>query len=157
MDIFDKPITFTKRKSPLPPDMRPIWRVSIIVLLLSLFGRAGKASEMKIHFLIYVIRNKNKWNTLKRVILENELPLDLIIRFDPSVNRALMYSQAEGLLKYEKTKNVVLTDKGKEFSKLILSNEDLFSDEKAFLKNFKKNDFPDKRIESIMKLDYISR
>ncbi|MDX2504174.1 MAG: hypothetical protein QNL62_06835 [Gammaproteobacteria bacterium] len=156
MDIYNTPITFVKRKAPLPADMRPIWRVSIIALLLNLFGRSGKASEQKVHFLVSVLRDKEKWEILKNVIHKDELPLNLIIRFDPSVNRALLFSHAEGLTERLKGGSIKLTDKGLTFSKNILKDTNLFEDEKEFLKNFKKSDFTENRINSIINLNNLS-
>ena len=52
--------------------------------------------------------------------------------------------------------NVLLTDKGFDFYKCILSEKDLFEEETVFLKNFKKNDFSESRVNSIINLDYMS-
>ena len=156
MDIYNTPFTFVKRRAPLPADMRPIWRVSMITLLLRLFGRGNKASEQKLHFLLSIVRDKNKWEQVKKVIHGNELPLDLIIRFDPNVNRALLFAQAEGLTERLSSGSIQLTEKGIDYSKCIIKDSELFEDEKEFLKKFNKNDFTESRINSIINLANLS-
>lgn len=152
LDILNKPITFSKKKAPIPADMRPIWRISIIVMLLKLHGRARRMNENKIHFMVSIIRDNEKWEIFKSVIKENEFPYDLAIRFDPSVNRALLFAESEGLIKYFKGKSIELTDKGDSYAEKILDDDEIFILEKAFLKNFKKNDFSENVINSILNL-----
>ena len=92
----------------------------------------------------------------KRAILSSTKPLgeltsQLSIRFDPSVNRAIDFGLAEGLFSLDKNKNVELTEKGRQFARKLDLNEDIFSDEKNFLRQFKKNDFSESVVDQLIR------
>lgn len=153
---LNDPISFRKRKSAIPAEMRPIWKLSMIVYVLKNFGRAGKMSENKLHFFLSIIRDQGKWNALRKLVKEEEIPYDLTVRYDPSVNRALLLAKAEKLVEYKAGGSVALTETGQEFVELILQSEDVFSLEKGFLGAFKKSDFSESFVKSILNMGYAS-
>ena len=60
------------------------------------------------------------------------------MRLDPAVNRAVQYAIAENLISLQKTGKIKLTDIGLNIADKIIINEDLFLNEKDYLKKLGK-------------------
>jgi hypothetical protein len=154
MDLLEtKPragITFTRRATPIHPESRPIWRVSLIALILLLLGRGNKASPQKVLALSSIVSSKHKRACLASVLSNTKSVSTLTIRFDPSVNRAIDFGIAEGIFILDKSKNIQLTDRGLEFARKIMRDDEIFSEEKQFMNGFSKNDLSEKVVEQLI-------
>ncbi|HHQ4926577.1 TPA: hypothetical protein ACSP33_004298, partial [Aeromonas veronii] len=64
MDIFDtapkKGITFNYRGSHLDPELRPLWRISLLVLILLKLCSANKANSKKLQALYSLVASEKK-------------------------------------------------------------------------------------------------
>ena len=80
---------FTARPTAIPPDLRPVWRMTILVLFLQRCCRQGKSSLKKLHVLNWAIRHPASRQTLLDVLDGRARPDRAIVRFDPALNRAL--------------------------------------------------------------------
>lgn len=143
MDLLDtKPdsgFTFNRVPTPLAPENRPIWRISLIALILFQLSRGHKASSQKILALSSIISSKHKRAIFNSVLSKDQSSSKLNIRFDPSVNRAIDFGIAEGILCLDRPKNVCLTEKGIAFAEKLIATEDVFSLEREFMGKFSKN------------------
>ncbi|MDG4850794.1 hypothetical protein [Peribacillus frigoritolerans] len=130
-----KEIRFSKKRIPISPELRPIYRISLIMLILYLSSTQQKASLLKLQLFNWALKNESRYDRLLQLKKTKEFP---IVRFDPFLNRALNYGVAMGFLSFNnKTGKFALTEKGVEFVLKIIS-EDIFEEEKRFLNSIKK-------------------
>ena len=133
---IDVPFTFTRRPEPLPPDLRPNWRVAMLLLLLR-SCRSEKASLEKLHVLNWAIRTPKSRRRFLAYVKGESNPDDVFIRFEPGLNRAIDFTRGEGLLKMENGKRVKLTDHGSSIAQQIDSSGDCMAEERKFLEEVK--------------------
>jgi hypothetical protein len=134
---IDVPFTFRERATPLPGDLRPAWRIGLVLLIL-LNSRGKKATLQKLHLLSSACQHRHIRVSLLRY-LDGEAQKDEIIpRVDPSLNRALNLARAEGLVEIEGGKNIKLTDPvGSNQASALMKAGDFFAEEKPFLERCK--------------------
>ena len=153
-DLLDtKPdfgISFAPVAAPIEPEVRPIWRISLAAVILLMLGRGGKASPKKLLVLSSIVSSERKRKLLSSVLKGEVSALELNVRFDPSLDRAIDFGLAEGLLALDSAKNVELTEKGRGFATRILQADDVFVTEKDFLEEFKKSDFTEDVVQRII-------
>lgn len=142
--------TFDAVGTPIEPEVRPIWRIALVTVILSILGRGGKANPRKLLVLSSIVSSERKRELLRPVLDGKTSPLDLNIRFDPSLDRAIDFGIAEKLFALDSANNVELTEAGEAFAKKILADDDLFVTEREFLNQFKKSDFTENTIEKLV-------
>lgn len=144
---LDVPYTFFRRPTPMPCDVRPVWRMHVLVLLLSQC-RGAKAGFEQIHVLNWAIRSPETRMAFLQFIHGKRAPNDIIVRYDPSLNRAVRFAFAEGLVVHHETGSipiedgdekrspsyrVILAEKGHNLVAEIKAMDDCFTTEKQFL------------------------
>jgi len=130
---IDIPFIFRERRTPLAGDLRPAWRMSLVLLML-LHSRGKKATLQKLHVLNSACRSAGTRSDFLRYV-EGEARKDEIIpRVEPSLNRALNLARGEGLVEVENGKNIKLTASGLELAKKLDAAPDCIKAEKAFLR-----------------------
>ena len=142
--------TFDSVGAPIEPEVRPIWRISLIAIILCLLGRGGKANPRKLLVLSSIVSSERKRNLLGSVLEGQVSALELNIRFDPSLDRAIDFGIAESIFALDSANNIELTDIGKKFASRILDDDETFVTDRAFLKQFKKSDFTDDTIQKLI-------
>ena len=139
--ILDEPFIFRRRPSAISGDMRPDWRISILLLTLHEVGYRYSATLEKLHVLNWAIRTSESRKAFIRVLNGNRTPEDVVIRCEPSLVRAIQFAEAESLVKSESLRSggfkVILTDPGKQAAEFTASIKDCLVEEKAFLKQIK--------------------
>lgn len=133
---IDVPFTFTRRPEPLPPDLRPNWRVAMLLLLLR-SCRSEKASLEKLHVLNWALRTPESRRRFLAYIEGKGNLDDVIIRFEPGLNRAIDFARGEGLVKMENGIRVKLTNRGSSITQQIDRIEDCMAEERKFLEEVK--------------------
>lgn len=129
---YDNPkVIFTKRAVPIPVSYRPLYRVSQILLVLYICSRGGKASLLKLQLFLWGL--KSSQNQIKFISLVSSTSNSIIWSLDPTVIRAVNYAIYENLVTNEKG-GINLTTKGELFANAIVSENDVFISELAFLK-----------------------
>lgn len=135
---LNAPFVFRSRAVDVPADLRPGWRIGIVVLLMKLCCREGKARFRQLHVLNWGVRTKENREILTRAVAE-QVPLDtVIVRIEPSLNRAVDLAMAEGLVERISGDQLALTPKGIQLADVLLQDKTLFKDEKAFMLAIKK-------------------
>lgn len=146
---LDTRIIFSSRPEAIPGDLRPIWRISIILLILHLASRGGKATLSKLHVLNWAIRTDENRAKLIQVIQGGISPDTIIVRIEPSLNRAIDFARGEGLLEFVKGNRVQLTPQGMMGANNLLEQDGIFLRERAFLEELGKNGLTEKVVDSL--------
>lgn len=133
-EILNVKFTFKKRPLDLPGDLRPNWRVPILLLMLHSCSRGGKSSLYKLHLLNWTMRDHRRQETML-ASLSNPARYDQIqMQVEPSFVQAVQFAVGEGLLKRLENSRVKITDSGTKLAKEIEKTECL-DIEKGFLKS----------------------
>lgn len=131
-------IIFEAKPDVIPYNYRISYKVSVICLLMKICcGRKG-CSLVKIH----IIANALADNNFKQVLinfLESNIAKDIMIRFDPAINRALEYAIADKMIAQQANGAYKLVDKGKQLVKQISNDSDVLKEEKIILERISFN------------------
>jgi len=146
---FHTPLVFRSRPEAIPGDLRPIWRIGIVILMLHLASRGDKASLAKIHVLNWAIQSKENQNSLLQIIDGKISPDTIIVRIEPSLNRALDYANGEGLIEFISGKNVHLTPQGKVTAHRLMTKDDLLTCEKNFFREIGKSNITEQFVAKL--------
>lgn len=145
---FDTPFSFVQRPNALPADLRPIWKVSVILLILLKCCRAGRSTLQRVHVLNWAIRNKESREDFKHVVQGKLEPGDVIVRYEPGLHRAIDFALGQKLLSRIGGDRVQLTATGRSYARKLTAN-DCLEVEKEFLDVLKMT-VTEERIEQIV-------
>lgn len=129
---------FRRRPVAIPGDLRPAWRIGLLVLLLNNCCRSSRTSLARLHVLGWGIRTKENQRKLKAAIAGNLTPDSLIVRFDPFLNRALDFANGEGLVCRHEGSKIELTLSGKKLAEELAQEETVYTDEKRFIHSIRQ-------------------
>lgn len=130
---------FRRRPFAIPGDLRPAWRIGLIVLLLKNCCRGGRSSLSRLHVLSWGFRTRQSQRDLKAAA-EGDLPLaSLIVRFDPFLDRAVDFAIGENILTHRGGKAVELTAIGRQLATDVEANDSLFEAEKLFMASIRRD------------------
>jgi len=151
MDILDTPpkngISFNYKGAPIDAELRPLWRISLITVILLQLCSGNKANSKKIQALYSLVSSEKK---RKLYLSQKFKDSPLNIRFDPLVDRAVDWGVGSQLFELDEAKSIKLTAKGISFGKRIIDDSNIFILEKNFMNNFKKSHFTEKRIMNLI-------
>lgn len=133
LSVLEVPFTFSRRPVAIPGDMRPLWRIALIVLFLDLSSRGAKSSLTRLHALNWLSKAPTSRSELISLVEMKYGGDAIIIRYEPSFNRALDLATGEGLIAKFDGKRFSLTLKGRAFAKTIEAESDCLTLEKTFL------------------------
>ena len=134
---LDVPFKFQSRPESIPPDFRPLWRIGLIVIVLK-YTRGNKSSLGRLHIFNWALINQENRPQLRLLIDEKISPDSLIIRIEPSLNRAIDLAIGQKLVELVSGNKIQLTEDGITFSEDLLSSNDIFVQEKIFLNKYGK-------------------
>ncbi|RYH00349.1 MAG: hypothetical protein EON58_00490 [Alphaproteobacteria bacterium] len=118
----------------MPADLRMSWGVA--VLLLALFFSKGKKSNFqKLQFLAHAVRLPEGREEVKGLLSGQYRPLDVSVRVEPSLNRAVALAHGLKLVTIDRGVAVTLTDRGKTIADAIAKADDLLKEEVQFLRD----------------------
>lgn len=126
------PVIFRQRPISVPGDLRPAWRISVIVLLLKKCCRQGRSSLRRLHVLSWAVRDEEVANALVRAIGGEVPPGTVLVRIEPALNRAVDFAIGEGLIQRQSSDRVELTVDGKDFADTIMDDTLVLGYEKQF-------------------------
>ncbi|MDH1679855.1 hypothetical protein [Comamonas aquatica] len=127
---LDAAFIFRRRPVALPGDLRPTWRIGLLVLLLSQCCRQQRSSLTRMHVLNWAARSEVNHADLTALIAGRLPPDQLIVRFDPACNRAIDFAIGEGLLKRVDGSRIELTESGKALAEEISKDSEVYVTEK---------------------------
>lgn len=124
------PFVFRRRPVALPGDLRPTWRIGLLVLLLAHCCRGSRTSFARLHVLSWGFRTAEGRRQLLDLVSGRLTPSALVIRFEPFLIQAVDYALAEHLIQREGGNRVKLTERGKSLAKELDANDSVFAKEK---------------------------
>lgn len=124
------------RPYPIPIELRPVWRIALIVLSIHIVSGDKKyIGAKKLNILIWMVIRKSLWHEYERYLIEEKGPIPLV-SVDTATYRAVEMSIAKELIKLGDGR-VYLTDTGVELSKTLTENH-IMGEEAEFLNNVGK-------------------
>lgn len=126
--------SFHDRPTPLQPQLRVIWGLAILVLILEVCSRSRRSSISRLHILNWAVRSSENRQYMIELLEDRLSPLATLVRYDPGFNRAIEYALAEGLVEMKNNGRIVLEQNGRNLAQEILALKDCLSEEKKFLK-----------------------
>lgn len=124
-------LVFKRKPAPLYAEYRPLYVIARILLVLYLASRATKSSIARLHLFHWALRDKGRWESLRRAAGGNVLSVNTW-GMDPALNQALTYAVGEDLLE-QQGQSYRLTSSGRDLAKRIV-DEEILAQEAAFLK-----------------------
>ena len=109
------------------------WRLSLLVLTLSLCCRRGQSSHKRLHLLNWAVRTPGARRQLLAALDGAQRPQDVLARTDPVLNQVIDYAAGEGLVAFPRGDRVRLTGAGENLVTSVLEVEDCFASEREFL------------------------
>lgn len=137
-DFLSRATEFRSVPAILSGDMRPTWRIALLLISLSEACRGGAADLTVLQVINWALRQPEKWAEFER-ILKRDLPLfHPIVRFDPTLNRAIDFAAAHGVVEIEPHLKVRISTKGRAFVRQLKESEAApFEEEILFLQRIK--------------------
>jgi hypothetical protein len=133
LNYLDIPFIFHQRPTPLEPQFRVIWGLSILVLILYICSHGKKSSISRLHFLSWAVRSAENRENLVELLENRHSPLTALVQYDPSFERAIEYALAEKLVETDNGKTIRLVSDGKALAQQIIATENCLDEEKDFL------------------------
>lgn len=116
---------------PLPIEMRPIWRISLIVLAISILGNdKGYLDLKKINILVWMLIRKLRWEEYE-AFLDNTSELVPVVSVDTAQYTAVELAISEGFISVADGR-LYLEELGNHLYQILTSN-DLMTEERGFL------------------------
>lgn len=132
--VLDGPFSFTARPEPVAGDLRMSWGIAILLLSL-LNSRGRKANFQKLQFLAHSVRVPEGREDARALLRGDLRPSDVSVRVEPWLNRAVTFAHALKLVSVDKGKTVSLTPSGSDVANSIARKEDVFLEEREFLRD----------------------
>ena len=131
-ELAKKGIIFDAKPDAIPYNYRISYKISIICLMIySCCGRRG-CSLIKMHIIGSALSD-NRFRKKLMTFLNSHLQYNIIIRFDPALNRALEFAIADEMIVQQGNGTYKLTEKGKKLAKAISDDKTIFRSEKEIL------------------------
>lgn len=107
-------LMFNRKKSSVIPELRPMYKVGKILLILKICCSGNKGSLLKLHLFNWAMLEPERLKALKISAEKKELLLG-VWGIDPSLNMALSFATAESLLSRKSNGSFQLTEKAEAF------------------------------------------
>ena len=130
---------FRRRPVAIPGDLRPGWRIGLLVLLLNNCCRAGRTSLTRLHVLSWGIRTNESRRALRAALSRTFSPSSLVVRFEPFLNRAVDFAIGEGLVRRSGGNKIELTPNGRKLAEELASIETAYVVERQFIEEIQLN------------------
>lgn len=129
--------TFTRRPTPVPGDLRPVWKLALVILILH-FSRGKRSSLERLHLMSWASRTRASRYETKMWLRGASQKQELVPRIDPSLNRAVDFAIGEGLIAIKSGKSFVLTEIGDDLASEVVEYRESFTNEIEFLEEVSK-------------------
>lgn len=131
--LFSSPFVFRDQPVSVPADLRPIWRLSLLMLVLNRSCRQGKASLQKLHVLNWALRTPESRHAMIEALEGTSAPDTALVRFDPALNKTLDFARGEGLVEVLDGPRYQITPKGLAIAEDLAKDPNAFMVEQSFL------------------------
>lgn len=131
-ELLNAPFMFTPRPKPVLGSLRPVWRIPTLLMLIRKC-RGAKASLEQLHVLNWAMRDERSQHVFLAFLSGEATPDEAVVRYEPALNRALDLALGQKLVAWTDAKRLTLTEKGRDLLTSIDAQDDLLSEQKAFL------------------------
>jgi hypothetical protein len=138
--LSDQRISFQRRPTPVPGDLRIAWRVALILVMLA-SSRSDRASLAKLRILNDAVRS-DQYDRLKATLGDAHRDLPWSFRVEPAFARAIDFVVGEKLATWAKTAGktaLQLTKAGREAANAVVHLEDALVTERAIVSDLAKS------------------
>ena len=118
-------IVFNAKPDAVPYNCRISYKVTQICLIMRICGYGNVCSLIKLHMISFALISRENMRSL--IEFADGIGSAPIVRFDPSVNRALTYAIGYGLIRRQQNAKYKLTDRGKQLAEQIKAVGDLMT------------------------------
>jgi len=118
-------IVFDAKPDAVPYNCRISYKVTQICLIMRICGYGNVCSLIKLHMISFALISRENMRSL--IEFADGIGSAPIVRFDPSVNRALTYEIGYGLIRRQQNAKYKLTDRGKQLAEQIKAVGDLMT------------------------------
>jgi hypothetical protein len=129
---------FRRRPMAIPGDLRPSWKIGLIVLWLKTCCRGGRTSLARLHVLSWGTRTEKSRSDLQAAIKGDLHPTSIIVRFDPFLNRSVDFAIGEGLIQRSGSK-IELTLDGQKLAEELEQINSVYVSEKKFISEIRQS------------------
>jgi hypothetical protein len=129
--LLDRSFLFRDRPASAPSDLRPVWRVPVVTLLVS-SCRSKKATHEQLHVLNWATRSFASAERLAAFMAGDTEPERAIVRFEPALDRATALARGLGLLNWDE-RYWVLNAAGQTLLEAVWADDELLVHEKSLL------------------------
>jgi hypothetical protein len=143
--------SFTRRPTSLPPELRPMWRVAVVALILHICCRGSRSNLQRLYVLNWAVRTPEARSEFSELLDGKLKPSDVIVRFDPGLLRAIDLATGAQLVKRIGGDKFELTERGHTFAKAVLDSGG-FETEKQYFDSIRRR-VPESKIQQIMNMD----
>jgi hypothetical protein len=107
-------VRFTRRPVPLPPELRSVWRVATVVVLMRIAGtgKAGRVSLRKLHALSWACRSPQTRQAITAQLEGTAAHGGPFVSVDPALNSAIDFAHGEGLVERLANGRLALSESG---------------------------------------------
>lgn len=134
-DPLDRPFVFRDRPAATSAGSRPIWRIPIVVLLVRAC-RQQRATHRQLHVLNWALRSTTGAQQLNSFLGGKIDANSAIVRFDPSLDRAVALAHGLGYLSWDRPA-WKLSPSGQELAR-ELDDSDILERERGLLAGLPK-------------------
>ncbi|MAD42367.1 MAG: hypothetical protein CL623_08255 [Arcobacter sp.] len=139
-------IIFSQKQISIPTDLRPMYKISLILMMLKANGYSKKLSYLQLQYLNWLVKHDEEVKDIN--FSQDELPFDSI-RIDPFLNTAIEYCIGEKLIEISKSGKFELTAKAEVFINKIVK-EKVLRDEYKLLKSIGSRRITDNKIKNML-------
>lgn len=124
-------VKINNKPYPIPVEMRPLWRISLIIIICKIFEKNKKPLNLKkLTVLLWLVIRDQEWANFKNFIERKSYPPPFIAS-DEANYIAIEIGFQKNLISYDKDK-VKATDLANDLYENIVSNN-LFNEERDFV------------------------
>ena len=133
MDSQPKPRAYISDKPyPVPIEMRPLWRICLIVIAIAVVSGDKKYLDAKkVNILVWMLIRRDRWDEYEAFLFDrtNDIPL---VSVDTATYKAVEFSIGKDFVLLTKGR-LYLTDVGVDLYSILIENQ-IMTDEIDFLK-----------------------
>lgn len=139
---------FQRRPYSLPADLRPDWRIAMILLILSICCKGQRSNIKRLRIMNWACGTPETRHNFNKFLDGRISPDQIIARYEPWFAKAMALAEGEDLV-IRKGSSVSLTPRGMEIVNDISATNDLFKIEIEFLKSIGKK-VTEKKIDELL-------
>jgi hypothetical protein len=112
LSVLSVPFDFTRKPVPVPGDLRASWKSLLLLAMLDCCCRGNRSSLKRLHVLNWVTRAQHNLQALLGALRGSIEPTTVLVRFDPSLNRAIDRARGFGFIESPRGDRILLSAAG---------------------------------------------